>query len=120
MLNQDKFKTAEERVRAFGEFCKNEFCNQCNHLDCKLHKQGSAILRCYDGWLALEAEYEKPEPCFYCSNKTHIDHSNHDDYSALCYNCGYRSKVFNTREEAIAAHNRVARAVRAAESKKGE
>ena len=119
--NEQKYKTAEERVKAFGEFCKNEFCNQCNHLDCKLHKQGSAILHCYDGWLALEAEEEKPENCPFCGKNfvSVINHKAHPNKCAVeCYNreddCCYRGPFKSTEAEAIAAHNRVARAVRAA------
>ena len=116
--NEQKFKTAEERVKAFGEFCKNEFCNQCNHLDCKLHKQGSAILHCYDGWLSLEADEEKPEPCPFCGNPCSVCASTHYEHRIVCNNleCGYHSQAFPKESDAdlIAAHNRVARAVRAA------
>lgn len=119
MLNQDKYKTADERVKAFGECCKNEFCNQCNHLDCKLHKQGSTILKCYDGWLALEAEDEKPENCPFCGGECHVESTpSYADVVCDDDNCEYRSCSRPTREEAVSAHNRVARAVMAA--KEGE
>ena len=119
ITNEMRFKTAEERVKAFGEFCKNEFCNQCNHLDCKLHKQGSAILHCYDGWLALEADEEKPDPCPFCGSQMGEGQSGDNKRVLICdnRNCGYITPKSNTRAEAVAAHNRVARAVRAA--KKG-
>ena len=112
MTNEQKYKTAEERVRAFGEFCKNEFCNQCNHLDCKFYKQGSEILRCYDGWLALEAEEEKPEPCPFCGDATRPRHLS-GGFCVEC-DCGYTSPFAETEVAALAAHNRVARAIRAA------
>ncbi len=121
MTNGQKYKTAEERVKAFGEFCKNEFCDQCNHLDCKLHKQGSEILRCYDWWLALEFE-DEIEPCPFCGEKCEL-HEIWDNemnrsagFDVRCTMCRYRSPEASQYDgsDAIAAHNRVARAVRAA------
>ena len=106
LTNEQKFKTAEERVKEFGEFCKNEFCNQCNHLDCKLYKQGSAILHCYDGWLALEAEEEKPENCPFCNEMTLV--GGRDINFVYCPNesCEYNGPNGKTKAEAIAAWNR--------------
>lgn len=113
ITNAMKYKTIEERVKAFGEFCKNEFCNKCNHTDCRLYKQGSAILHCYDGWLAFEAEDEKPEPCVYCkSEMTPLRVG--DTFRVYCRTCGYQSSgSYETLDAAIAAHNRVCRAVKA-------
>lgn len=107
MTNEEKFKTPEERSKAFSTFCNSD--RVCE--DCRLKNMSASILCAYN-WLALEAEEEeKPEPCFYCSNKTHIDHSKHDDYSVLCDHCGYRSEVCKTKEDAISKHNRTCKAV---------
>ena len=53
MLNQDKYKTAEERVRAF--LTQRE-----------VSSIATVIANEFAHWLALEAEEEKPEPCPFC------------------------------------------------------
>lgn len=107
ITNEMKYKTADDRVRAFIAYCKNK--KECDHDSVR---RDCPKLKCMMEWLALEAEEEeKPEPCFYCSNKTHIDHSKHDDYSVLCDHCGYRSEVCKTKKDAISKHNRTCKAV---------
>lgn len=107
MTNDQKFKTAEERVKAFGEYCYNK--KGCEY---KLH--GCDEARCFAHWLALEAE-EKPETCPFCGEVTAVYYYKGKDYQIICEReCGYQSMMFETKAEAIAAHNRVARAVRAA------
>ena len=65
MLNQDKYKTPEERDNAFNKWCFNRDCKSCN---LKAHNiDGDAGCRFY--WLDLEADEEKPEPCPFCGNK---------------------------------------------------
>ena len=53
MLNQDKYKTAEERVGAF--LTQRE-----------VSSIATVIANEFAHWLALEAEEEKPEPCPFC------------------------------------------------------
>lgn len=124
MLNQDKYTTAEERVRKFREFldtrCRgSDDCEKCEvHALCrKLGYYGRAM-----GWLALEAEEEKLESCPFCGSRMGEGQSSDGKRVLICdnRNCGYITPKGNTRAEAVAAHNRVARAVRAAESEKGE
>ena len=64
MLNQDKYKTPDERTDAFNEWCSNRDCESC---ELKPRKN------CRFYWLALEAEEEKPEPCPFCGGETHIN-----------------------------------------------
>ena len=52
--NEQKFKTAEERVKAFEEFCKSRDCE-----DCSICKRITKDSECWAHWLALEAEEEK-------------------------------------------------------------
>ena len=55
MLNQDKYKTADERNHAFSEWCFNSDCESCK---LKAHNfDGGDGCRFY--WLALESEEEK-------------------------------------------------------------
>ena len=116
MLNQDKYKTPEERDNAFNEWCFNRDCESCN---LKAHNiDGGAGCRFY--WLALEAEEEKPEPCPFCGGETHINLGHlkagvvHYWVDCISPECMYRSAHYTDRDTAIAAHNRVARAVMAA------
>ena len=116
MLNQEKYKTAEERNDAFNEWCFNRDCETCK---LKAHNfAGGAGCRFY--WLALEAEEEKPEPCFYCGGKTHINLGHlkagvvHYWVDCISPECMYRSAHYTDKDAAITAHNSVARAVRAA------
>lgn len=107
MTNFEKYKTAEERVKAFEDWwnirggCGN--CVLLNKANCALY------------WLDLEAEEEKPLPCPYCGSNTVI--TSHDTvchvnkYCIECTECSYRSEKKFQKEGAIAAHNRVAKAV---------
>lgn len=56
MTNETKYKTAEERTKAFDKFClaKSPDC-----MDCKLNSDDSCS--CRFAWLTLEAEEEKGE-----------------------------------------------------------
>lgn len=66
MLNQEKYKTPEERINAFNEWCFNRDCKSCE-LKSRNNFDSGAICRFY--WLALEAEEEKPEPCPFCGGE---------------------------------------------------
>ena len=112
MLNQDKYKTAEERNDAFNEWCFNRDCESC---ELKAHNGFDEGDGCRFYWLTLEAEEEKPEPCFFCGNKyLAITKDGNNRWSVSCTACLYESRHHADRDTAIAAHNRVARAVMAA------
>lgn len=109
MTNEQKYKTPEERVKAFGKFCNGQGCTNCILKD---RPVGNASCAFY--WLALEAEEEEnPEPCPFCGEQMTFT-----EYGIAC-RCGY-SKVGASREASIAAHNRLVRAVKAANENKGE
>ena len=116
MNNEQKYKTAKERNGAFSEWCFNRACKTCK---LKAHNfDGGAECRFY--WLALEAEEEKPEPCPFCGGETHINLGHlkagvvHYWVDCISPECMYRSAHYTDKDTAIAAHNRVARAVMAA------
>ena len=123
MLNQDKYNTADERNDAFNEWCFNRDCKTCK---LKAHNfDGGDGCRFY--WLDLEAEEEKPEPCPFCGGETHINLGHlkagvvHYWIDCISPECMYRSAHYTDKDTAIAAHNRVARAVMAAkESEAGQ
>ena len=52
MTNEQKYKTAEERAKAFKKFCDNTQCSQCPY-------KGESRLVCPMYWLA--DEYKEPE-----------------------------------------------------------
>ena len=107
MLNQDKYKTAKERVKAF--LTQRE-----------VSSIATVIANEFAHWLALEAEEEKPEPCPFCGGETHINLGHlragvlHYWVDCISPECMYRSAHYTDKDAAIAAHNRVARAVMAA------
>ena len=114
MLNQDKYKTADERNDAFNEWCFSRDCESCK---LKAHNiDGGAGCRFY--WLALEADEEKPEPCPFCCGTTEVTDDEQGYYGVSCIHCDYTSERYEQYIYAIAAHNRVARAVEAI--KKGD
>ena len=100
MNNEQKYKTAEERVRAF--LTQRE-----------VSSIATVIANEFAHWLALEAEEEKPEPCPFCGGECRTVVNQYEDHVVGCDNCCYCSREFNSDSEAIAAHNRVARAVMA-------
>ena len=111
MTNEQKYKTADERNNAFSEWCFNRDCKSC---ELKSHNgfDGGAWCRFY--WLALEAEEEKLEPCFFCGNKyLAITKDGNNLWSVSCTACLYESRHHADRDTAVSAHNRVARAVEA-------
>lgn len=108
MKNEQKYNTAEERNYAFAKYCGSRLCQEC-----KLHDKRNNELTCAFNWLSLEAEDEKPEPCPFCGGIT-TNVKCGGVYRVECVRCGYKSANRNDPSAAIAAHNRVARAVRAA------
>ena len=103
--NEQKYKTAKERVKAFIAYCKNK--KECDH---DSYRRKCPKLKCMMEWLALEAEAAKPEPCPFCGSVCRAEF----DY-VRCSNirCRYVSADKKNIDEAIAAHNRVCRAVAA-------
>ena len=98
MTNEQKFTNAEERNAAYRAYI-TDFTRP--------------IIGQFE-WLALEAEEEKPEPCPFCGGECRTVVNQYEDHVVGCDNCCYCSREFNSDSEAIAAHNRVARAVMAA------
>ena len=114
MTNEQKYKTPEERVEAFCKWCFNRTCESCK---LKSHNfDGGDGCKFY--WLALEAEEDKPGPCPFCGGMTEVVTDEQGCYGVSCIHCGYISERYRQSIYAIAAHNRVARAVEA--MKKGD
>lgn len=99
MTNEQKYKMPEERVNAFVQ-------SKGGHLH-----HNMVDLYEFARWLALEAEDEKIEPCPFCGESPRAT-ALYAGCVVIC-DCGYLSKPYSTEAAAIAAHNRVARAVRA-------
>ena len=114
MTNGEKFKTAEERAKAFTKWCEEKqktaigkvAKHECS--DCPLDERTPC---CFFFWLDLEAEEEKPLPCPFCGREVSV-HTDAPEEWVSC-ECGYSSKMMN-HGCSIAAHNRVARAMLAA------
>lgn len=107
MTNGENYKTAKERRKAYMEY---------------IAKEDSPSVICEFAWLELEAEEEKPMPCPYCGSeckgidgkKFKPDRNGVRPYTLVrCSQCTYESKCENSIAEAIAAHNRVCKAVAA-------
>lgn len=114
MTNEQKYKTPDERIKAFDDFCKGQG-DRCNH--CEIARKRLSISRrseCVVYWLALEAEDEKPEQCPFCGGTTEVTKDEQGYYGVSCIHCDYTSERYEQYIYAIAAHNRVARAVSAA------
>ena len=106
MTNAEKYKTAEERARAFDKFCIEHICNKCQlEVACR-HTRGQFT------WLDLEAEEEKIEDCPYCGCEccAEDDDGKHRVFCRADLSCRYSSGTYTTEHEAIAAHNLFARA----------
>lgn len=115
MTNEEKFKTPEERTKAFETFCEfqrhdNMPCSKC----CEIRNyKGEAS--CEYIWLALEAEEEKPLPCPFCGGSDidiyETDFGRADDpyqFAVQCRSC--KALVSNEgKDDAIAAWNRRAK-----------
>lgn len=112
MKNCEKFKTADERAKALRVFCNsNKTCKRC-----PLYDATDDVRNCAFHWLELEAEEEKPESCPFCHGECNvIGDVNH---RVKCMSCNYESIMDSDRDKVVAAHNRVARAVKSA--KEGE
>lgn len=112
MKNFEKYKTAEEREHAYAKFCRKYtelgFCKSC-----PLKSADNKSRFCRFHWLDLEAEEEKPMPCPCCNNEyVEIGKGIMGTRKVGCV-CGYSSQAKESETEAIAAHNRVCKAVAA-------
>lgn len=122
LTNEQKYKTPEERIKAFRNHC-NPIVGNCG-TRCRLSEPdksgGYDMMNCFAHWLTLEAELVKPMDCPFCGGKCRIRRS--PTSVNLACDCGYHSPFrvpssngfYSTDNEAIAAHNRVCRAVKAA------
>lgn len=112
MTNAEKYKTADERARMFERWCDS------NHIHGGMGScsRDSACHECHFVWLNLKAEEEMLLPCPYCGGVCEVIHQSEGYYSGGYYvmcrsqNC-YASKTFESRDEAVSAHNRAAYAV---------
>lgn len=106
MKNSQKFTTPEERAEAFEKFCLEHICNKCQLEVACSHARGQFT------WLDLEAEEEKLLPCPFCGNQCTCNVDDVEEWRVYCKTPGcYRSSVFDSKDRAIAAHNRVAHSV---------
>lgn len=120
MKNFDRFKTADERDSAFRKFCGKRECESCD-LDV------SDKFWCTFAWLELEAEEDEILPCPFCGGEVVVGYTTNihkEDFRQVwCKDierCGYYCEKRKSADEAIAAHNRVAKAVMAAMEKEVE
>lgn len=116
--NFEKYNTAEERIEAFNQFCIRHQCADCPL--CHFHETAGCHSFCAVAWLDLEAkEEEKALPCPFCGGEM-MPFSDEYGFGFICSTtkCGATSCRYDTREEAVAAHNRVARAVMDAKNAK--
>lgn len=64
MLNQERYKTPEERKLMFDCFCHTRLCEFCPcNMDVIRKTEHERNTECRLKWLALEAEEKKPLPC---------------------------------------------------------
>ena len=119
----EKYKTVDERAKALRVFCNsNKTCKRCT-----LYDAIDDVRNCAFHWLELEAkEEEKPLPCPFCGDKGMVDLvklNNPRESFVRCARCFYSSPRCDRSDEAVAAHNRLCRAVMAAkesEARDGE
>lgn len=109
--NEEVYKTSEERIKAFEVFCDSHDCELC---EIGKKKLTGGRLVCAMNWLARKADEEKPENCPFCGGECRAVQNSDGEYVVGCDMCCYTSKDFECKAAAIAAHNRVARSVRAA------
>ena len=102
MTNEQKFTNAEERNAAYRAYI-TDFTKP--------------IIGQFE-WLALEAEEEEPKSCPFCGGTTEVITDKQGYYGVSCIHCDYTSERYEQSIYAIAAHNRICRAVEAV--KKGD
>ena len=98
MTNEEKYKTVEERAKAFSMFCKNQGkCASCPVF--------GKIGNCHFNWLAFEVDEERPEPCPFCGAKCEVIGA--INHRVKCSECNYESTMDSDKGKVIDAHNRV-------------
>lgn len=102
MKNFEKYKTIEERLKAFGKWHEKScgMSGVCAKDDVCAH----AVL----SWLDLEAE-EKILPCPFCRKEVREFYNYDHTMKKLLCDCGYESPWIG-KDEDHNSHNRVARA----------
>ena len=102
MKNGERYKSAKERLDAF-----RDLCNRCGTL-----MEVSEFAQ----WLDLEVEEEKPMPCPFCGGHCYVQSTIPEcNHYVQCGSteCWYSGGRKTNRDEAIAAHNQVCKAVAA-------
>ena len=105
MTNEQKYKTAEERVETF-----------LSHRSDK-SSIAAVVAKEFAHWLSLEADDVKIESCPFCGGTTEVITDEQGYYGVSCIHCDYTSERYRQSIYAIAAHNRVTRAVMATKEK---
>ena len=106
MTNGEKYRTVKERYHAFRKTFGTK-CEDCQWVSLCSHDLSECIIR----WLYMEAEEVKILPCPYCGGECEVvSHSEGHEVKCMSRYC-YVGKTFESKYDAIAAHNRVARAV---------
>jgi Lar family restriction alleviation protein len=103
MTNGEKFKTAEERSKAFGNYCNSQ-SRGCN--ECPLNKFAGDM--CRFAWLDLEYK-GKPKACPFCGGEAVIISSIHEGceyHHVECTKCHGSSIGAILVDESIDAWNR--------------
>jgi Lar family restriction alleviation protein len=101
MTNGEKFKTAEERLSGFEEFCSKNNCENCVLSHCK------DWTICQFAWLELE-DKEEILKCPFCGSKADINTVG-NKYFVRCHDCLIETPLYSSSEEVIAAWNRRAK-----------
>ena len=106
MTNGEKFKTAEERTEAFGDYCDSQKIG-CD--ECPLNKYAGNM--CRYAWLDLEHK-EVLKPCPFCGGKAAMERMDVSDckYRVRCSNVKckivLRTRWLKSAEEAAEDWNR--------------
>ena len=115
MTNEQKYKTTDERIRAFWRFCKGQGKRERGCLGCPTKGIPSYREKCALAWLALEAEEEKPLHCPFCGGDNidifETDFGQNEEpyqFAVKCKSCGALVSA-EDKNEAIAAWNRRAK-----------
>lgn len=109
MTNEQKYKTPEERTKAFITFCRGFPDCERDGRDCPCF---SLPGNCAYNWLALEAEEaeeEKPLPCPFCGADGIITEVKGGGFKVFCVECLSMSSAYLTKDEAVATWNRRAK-----------
>ena len=102
MTNGEKFKTAEERIAGWREYCKKHYSEDKNCSECPLWKLGA--LECRFPWLELEYKEDlRLEPCPFCG-RTPVMENNVDSMRSLSYyvKCACGARFASALSESVA------------------